>query len=314
MQTAYDVLGVLPTASDEEIRQAYLLRVRLVHPDRHVDGPPEVQQAAEAEFQKVQTAYDLIRTPERRRNYDRTNTAFTKEPEAPHESSSESRARPDASNRPSPPQGPLCQSCGGSPAEQFSFRSVTGFIIVWRWGSLKATLCGGCALASGRDMQATTLTFGWLGVVSAFLTPFVLLGNLGDLDRAARLAQASGDDLRSEKVLSRPGPALAIILLILALAIGGFALANSQKEPAQASQPPTTTTGPPRTFPPVYPWAVGNCVSIPNAQRQVRPVGCDDPHIGFIFAETRREEDCPSQRTDAVIDRRDGRFFCIDEN
>lgn len=54
----YDVLGVEPSASDEEIKKAYRNLSRKYHPDSNVDSAhPEV---AEAKFKEVQQAYDII--------------------------------------------------------------------------------------------------------------------------------------------------------------------------------------------------------------------------------------------------------------
>lgn len=54
----YKVLGVDPSASDEEIKKAYRNLSRKYHPDSNVNSAhPEV---AEAKFKEVQQAYDII--------------------------------------------------------------------------------------------------------------------------------------------------------------------------------------------------------------------------------------------------------------
>lgn len=60
-RTHYDVLGVAPGASAEEIRQAYRRRARATHPD--LGGSP-------AEFHAVQVAFDALSDPGRRTIYD----------------------------------------------------------------------------------------------------------------------------------------------------------------------------------------------------------------------------------------------------
>jgi len=52
------VLGVSAEATDEEIRAAYLLKVRECPPDR-----------APEEFERVRDAYELLRDPRRRRRH-----------------------------------------------------------------------------------------------------------------------------------------------------------------------------------------------------------------------------------------------------
>lgn len=66
----YDVLGVAPGATAEEIKQAYRRLARESHPDRNPDDP-----AAEERFKAAAAAYEVLSDPERRANYDRFGTA-----------------------------------------------------------------------------------------------------------------------------------------------------------------------------------------------------------------------------------------------
>ncbi|WP_424936274.1 MULTISPECIES: DnaJ domain-containing protein [Bacteria] len=59
--SAYEVLGVVPGAEEEELRRAYRLRLRLAHPDTGGDA---------LSFVAVQRAWELIGTPEARAAYD----------------------------------------------------------------------------------------------------------------------------------------------------------------------------------------------------------------------------------------------------
>ncbi|MCR5467557.1 MAG: DnaJ domain-containing protein [Lachnospiraceae bacterium] len=58
MQNPYDVLGVTPNASDEEIKKAYRKLSRLYHPDANVNNPNKAN--AEEKFKQVQEAYSQI--------------------------------------------------------------------------------------------------------------------------------------------------------------------------------------------------------------------------------------------------------------
>jgi DnaJ-class molecular chaperone len=65
-QTPYEVLGVKPDASADEIRKVYRKLAKQFHPDLN-PGKPE----AEARFKAISAAYDLLSDPEKRARYDR---------------------------------------------------------------------------------------------------------------------------------------------------------------------------------------------------------------------------------------------------
>src|SRR5215472_8238437 len=65
-QTPYEVLGVKPDASADEIRKTYRMLAKQFHPDIN-PGKPE----AEARFKEISAAYDLLSDPEKRARYDR---------------------------------------------------------------------------------------------------------------------------------------------------------------------------------------------------------------------------------------------------
>ena len=54
----YDVLGVSPNATDDEIKKAYRDLSRKYHPDANVDNP--LADLAEEKFKEIQEAYDAI--------------------------------------------------------------------------------------------------------------------------------------------------------------------------------------------------------------------------------------------------------------
>jgi len=84
-----------------------------------------------------------------------------------------------------------CRYCGQSPAVKGTFNSVTGMVILMRFGTIEGPFCATCAdSAFGRVQRRTALT-GWFGVLSFIATPFVLLSNALLLAKARRVERRS---------------------------------------------------------------------------------------------------------------------------
>lgn len=64
---AYEVLGVSPGASQEDLKAAHRALVRRHHPDR---AGEDRRVEATAQMQRINVAYGLVRDPEARRRYD----------------------------------------------------------------------------------------------------------------------------------------------------------------------------------------------------------------------------------------------------
>jgi molecular chaperone DnaJ len=62
----YEVLGVTPEASADEIKKAYRKLARESHPDANPDDPE-----AEARFKDLSAAYEILSDPDKRERYDR---------------------------------------------------------------------------------------------------------------------------------------------------------------------------------------------------------------------------------------------------
>ncbi len=59
--SAYAVLEIQPSATDDEVRSAYRRMAMKNHPDKVATLGPEVQKAAEEKFRKIQEAYETIK-------------------------------------------------------------------------------------------------------------------------------------------------------------------------------------------------------------------------------------------------------------
>ncbi|EAX96327.1 DnaJ domain containing protein [Trichomonas vaginalis G3] len=75
--TLYDIIGVPPTATLEEIKRAYRKRAMELHPDRNQDDPD-----ATAKFQQLSEAYEILKDPAMRERYDKFGST-TDEPTNP---------------------------------------------------------------------------------------------------------------------------------------------------------------------------------------------------------------------------------------
>ena len=60
-ESAYAVLGISPSATDDEVKSAYRRMAMKNHPDKVSTLGPEVQKAAEEKFRQVQEAYETIK-------------------------------------------------------------------------------------------------------------------------------------------------------------------------------------------------------------------------------------------------------------
>lgn len=90
--SAYEVLGVEPTASEAELRRAYRARLRQAHPDTGGDA---------ATFVRVQQAWTLIGTPQARTAYDRGRPDLDEPEHRPWAAGSAPR-RTESDTRPGP--------------------------------------------------------------------------------------------------------------------------------------------------------------------------------------------------------------------
>lgn len=69
----YQILGINRSASPQEIKEAYLYWVNILHPDRMGKMPERIRLQAEEDLKKVNEAYSVLSDPRKRAQYDRNN-------------------------------------------------------------------------------------------------------------------------------------------------------------------------------------------------------------------------------------------------
>lgn len=127
----YDVLGVGPDATDEEVRAAYVEGMRRVHPD--MEGGDE--DAAK----RLSAAYTTLHGGLGRARFDMGRRAET----------SRSLGNP-----------PACGSCGPEPESGFTVKVDGGHLAFRDVYDLDGGLCESCSAAARRDLEDRHLALG----------------------------------------------------------------------------------------------------------------------------------------------------------
>ena len=72
-----------------------------------------------------------------------------------------------------------CQSCGiDAPTKWVLFYQNVGMFVTRQWAKVEGNLCRRCIGKYFRSYTLTTLFLGWWGLISFFVTPFILLNNI----------------------------------------------------------------------------------------------------------------------------------------
>ncbi len=112
MKDAYEILGVPPGASAEELKKAYRRLARECHPDSDPGNP-----WAENEFKELSAAYDLLSNPGRRQRYDRGEISGDGTRRTPSPSKSKPKpARPQGKTGGTSRKAKAKKPSGGGPA------------------------------------------------------------------------------------------------------------------------------------------------------------------------------------------------------
>jgi DnaJ-class molecular chaperone with C-terminal Zn finger domain len=104
-ETLYEVLGVAPKASAQEIKNAYLMLAKRFHPDRfHKEAGSETHRRVQSAFTEIAHAYEILKDEKSREVYDfknreKINSARTEKTRAPKDEKENARDIAEATFR-----------------------------------------------------------------------------------------------------------------------------------------------------------------------------------------------------------------------
>ncbi len=107
MGTHYDTLGVASSASNEEIRKAYLRRARALHPDRQLGRSPAEATRAEEAMRQVNLAWGVLSDRAKKAEYDKRVGVQRSNQKPPRAASGRPASNP-------PPRRPAASTSGPS--------------------------------------------------------------------------------------------------------------------------------------------------------------------------------------------------------
>ena len=164
----YAILGVLPTASLEEIRLAYRRQARAYHPDLSTDPH------AEDRFKEINEAYDVLANSEKRQAYDYFTADAPETPPTTEEPQpAAAPAQETASESPRPRIEPMAMPKPGRPRRRVNPPTWAILLIV-----LGACIIIGVVVGGVLSLQRNRPTG----------------GDSGGADRSAGEQHAAGDD------------------------------------------------------------------------------------------------------------------------
>jgi curved DNA-binding protein CbpA len=104
MKSFYDILGVSKFATNVEIKKAYILRSKMMHPDRfNQNSQKEEWSMANEMLKELNHAYGVLKDPVSRSTYDRTmGGGYSQQSSPPPQSSTRSSSPPNSEAEPSP--------------------------------------------------------------------------------------------------------------------------------------------------------------------------------------------------------------------
>jgi len=285
----FEVLGISPNSTEEEINARWKSLALINHPDMHPNATNEQRAVLERRMAEINAAHDMLMDPTQRFDLRGRYSEAGDTAASTYDGSFSRHPRPPSRPRRNP-HG--CEICGASPSARLSFKQITGQIIRDLVRTFEARLCRNCGLAIGREFQSRTILTGWWGLFAIFRNIGAIFSNSASLHEASSLDQPSNRPSFVESlpigkpIFGRPRTWVGIGLVAL---IAGFAINESNSSSDS--------------------FRVGGCVS---GYSMVTPISCSKTHTGKITSQRTSPNDCPTTAESYVV--YSGATYCIDEN
>lgn len=182
MKDFYKILEVESTATNDQIKSQHRLLVHAWHPDKFPN--PDQKAKAEEKLKEINEAYSTLSDPEKREMYDLFSGRS-----ANKSSEEKSNAQKNRTQNNESKESPInyvypndhryiCESCGMPIETKYvEIYQNIGLLIMRRFASVKGRFCKSCIEYYFWTMTGKTMLFGWWGVISFLMTPFLLINN-----------------------------------------------------------------------------------------------------------------------------------------
>jgi hypothetical protein len=251
MKDLYSILDLEPTATNEEIKYNYHFLLHAWHPDKFPDVSQKLK--AEEKIRDINYAYEILINPESRQTYD---------VEAGYKSSNSVPPKKYIFTDEFKEEIQYCDSCGcRAKTRKVKFYQNIGMLIVRQHKSVEGNLCKNCINYYFWEFTGITLLFGWWGVKSFIVTPFIVISNIFHFISSIGLKKP---DQISER---KPSPfwIISTIGVIAALIIYAYVIIDPfSASPSYVDTP----TSEPQTSIAIVPTKTKSPTRIPTSTRQ----------------------------------------------
>jgi len=299
----YSALGVDRSATSDQIRQAYLGKIRQVHPDI-TGGPDEAAKSLNA-------AYNVLSDQDQRAAYDASLAGDecpwcgARVPSDAVDVHVMSHIAEAARNG--------CQVCGRQPARRFTFKANSGFILARQIHEIDGNLCATCVTGVFREMQAHNITRGPWGLISLFMMPIYLIGNWISYGNRRGLTTPKPFDQTFDKATGLGKPVFSRVpvwIVVALISFVGFSVFQSVEADQSGSTSSGSSSGSGFSNPDAG-WVVGACADV-EATGLVGLTPCSGLHDARIVATPISSTSCPIE-TDFYVDLTSG-VACLVES